>query len=65
MKNIATVFACCLLLGGIALAQMEKPAENRTVGQVLNSSVTNIESELFPTAYAMPEDKFSFAPTSG
>ena len=65
MKNIATVFACCLLLGGIALAQMEKPAENRTVSQVLNNSVKNIESELVPTAEAMPEDKFSFAPTSG
>jgi DinB family protein len=65
MKNIATAFACCLLLGGIALAQMEKPAENRTVSQVLNNSVKNIESELVPTADAMPEDKFSFAPTSG
>ncbi len=44
---------------------MEKPAENRTVSQVLNSSVTNVESEFVPAADAMPEDKYSFAPTSG
>ena len=38
MKNIATMFACCLLLSGIALAQMEKSAEHKTVTQVLNPS---------------------------
>jgi hypothetical protein len=59
------VFACLLLLSGIALAQMDKPAEHRTVGQVLNNSVTNVENEFVPTADAMPEDKYSFAPASG
>src|SRR5439155_10162292 len=65
MKNVAILFACLLLLSGIALAQMEKPAEPRTVSQVLNNSVTNVENEFVPTADAMPEDKYSFAPTSG
>lgn len=65
MKNIRIVFACLVLLGGIALAQTDKPAESRTVSQVLNSSVTNVENEFVPTADAMPEDKYSFAPVSG
>jgi uncharacterized damage-inducible protein DinB len=59
------VFGCLLLLTGIAVAQMEKPAEHRTVTQVLNGSVTNVENEFVLAADAMPEDKYSFAPTSG
>jgi hypothetical protein len=65
MKNVRIVFASLLLLGGIVSAQTDKPAEPRTVSQVLNSSITNIENELVPTADAMPEDKYSFAPTNG
>jgi len=44
---------------------MEKPGEHRTVAQVLNGSMSNIEGEFVSAAEAMPEDKFSFAPTSG
>src|SRR6266704_1921813 len=65
MKNVRFVFGCLLLLTGMAVAQMEKPAEIRTLTQVLNSSVTNVENEFVPAADAMPEDKYSFAPTSG
>jgi hypothetical protein len=65
MKKISTMFACCLLLSGIALAQMEKPAEHKTVTQVLNTSVKNVEDEFVPAADAMSEDKYSYAPTSG
>ena len=64
MKNIRTVFGCLFLFSGMALAQMDKAAD-RTVSQVLNNSVTNVENEFVPTADAMPEDKYSFAPTSG
>ena len=64
MKKLQTVCACLLLLSGIALAQA-KPAEPKTVSQVLDSSVTNVENEFVPAADAMPEDKFSFAPTNG
>jgi DinB family protein len=39
--------------------------EHRTVSQVLNQTVSNLESEFIPTAEAMPEDKFGFAPTNG
>jgi DinB superfamily len=65
MKKFHTVCACLLLLSGIAFAQAAKTAEPRTVGQVLDSSVTNVEKEFVPAADAMPEDKFAFAPTTG
>jgi hypothetical protein len=55
------VFAC----GAIALAQAEKSTEQRTVAQVLDRSVAGVEGEFVPAADAMPEDKYSFAPTSG
>jgi DinB superfamily len=64
MKQLQTVCASLLLLSGIALAQA-KPAEPRTVSQVLEHSVTSVEHEFVPAAEAMPEDKYAFAPTSG
>lgn len=39
--------------------------EHRTVTQVLDRSVTNVEHEFVPAAEAMPEDKFAFVPTNG
>jgi DinB superfamily len=65
MKKIQTVLASLLLLSGIAMAQMDAPAEHRTVAQVLTNSVNGIEKEFVPAAEAMPEDKYSFAPSSG
>ena len=43
----------------------KKNDEHRTVTQVLDRSVTNMEHEFVPAAEAMPEDKFGFAPTNG
>lgn len=65
MKKVQTVCASLLLLSGIALAQAAKPAEPKTVSQVLAGSVKNVEGEFVPAAEAMPEDKFSYAPTTG
>jgi hypothetical protein len=65
MKKFHAVCACLLWLSGIALAQAAKPAEPQTVSQVLDRSVTNVENEFVPAADAMPEDKYSFAPTAG
>jgi len=56
MQRFHTVCACLLLLSGIALAQAAKP-EPKTVSQVLNGAVTNVENEFVPAADAMPEDK--------
>ena len=65
MKKFQTVCASLLLLSGIALAQAAKPAEPKTVSQVLAHSVAAVEDEFVPAAEAMPEDKFSYAPTTG
>jgi hypothetical protein len=65
MNKLHTVCTSLLLLSGIALAQAAKPAEPRTVSQVLQSSVTSVEGEFVPAAEAMPEDKYSFAPATG
>src|SRR5215469_7504189 len=55
-----------LLLTTIAAAQMPKPKEERrTVTQILDHSISNLESEFVPLAEAMPEDKYGFAPTNG
>jgi hypothetical protein len=49
-----------------ASAQMPKMKDvHRTVTQVLDATVSNMEHEFVPAADAMPEDKFGFAPTSG
>ena len=53
----------------LPVAQADKPAEHRemarTVSQVLDFWVTDTERLLVPAADAMPEEKYSFAPTSG
>jgi hypothetical protein len=67
MKKIKWLSLTTLLLVGctLALGQQAKPAEHQTIAQVLDRSVTGVEGEFVPAADAMPEDKYSFAPTSG
>jgi hypothetical protein len=67
MGNKLKVAACgFLLLAVAATAQATKAKEEkRTVTQVLDHTVSNLESEFVPAAEAMPEDKFGFAPTNG
>jgi uncharacterized damage-inducible protein DinB len=55
------VFVCC---SGFALGQMAMPAA-KTPGDALNAVLSIGEQEFVATADAMPEDKYSFAPTSG
>ncbi|HEV8046372.1 MAG TPA: DinB family protein [Terriglobales bacterium] len=66
MKTTKWICALMLLLGCCAaLAQDTKPSERRTVAQVLDHAVGGVESEFVSAADAMPEDKYSFAPTNG
>ena len=67
MKTMKWLPATILLLVGctLALGQQAKPAEHQTVAQVLDRSITGVEGEFVPAADAMPEDKYSFAPTNG
>jgi len=54
-----------LVLAGLGVAQENKKDEHRTVTQVLDRSVMNMEHEFESAAEAMPEDKFGFAPSNG
>jgi uncharacterized damage-inducible protein DinB len=68
MKNRAVwlVLSLCLLgCATVALAQGAKPAEHPTATQVLDHYVSNVQNEFVPAAEAMPEDKYSFAPSNG
>jgi DinB superfamily len=66
MKMMMWLCASLLLAcSGLALGQDTKPAEHRTIAQVLDRSVTGVENEFVSAADAMPEDKYSFAPTNG
>jgi len=66
MKRLGLVGCGLLVLTMTAAAQMAKPKEeHRTVTEVLDHTVLNMEHEFVPAAEAMPEDKFGFAPTNG
>src|ERR1700687_3193390 len=67
MKIAKLVFLGFLLAvcSGITQAQTEKPAPPRTTNQVLDIWVTNTETHLVPLAEALPEEKYSFAPSNG
>jgi uncharacterized damage-inducible protein DinB len=66
MKILTIVTLGILTLSLSANAQEKKGNdEHRTVTQVLDHTVSNLEHDFVPAAEAMPEDKFSFAPTNG
>ena len=71
MKNRFGLLALGLLTVAVtAAAQSSSPLpkqkeERRTVTEVLDHTVMNLERDLIPAAEAMPEDKFDFAPTTG
>src|SRR3984885_1439738 len=65
-KKLRCLAFCLLALAAISVAQDNKSKdERRTVQQVLDRSVTNMEHEFVPAVEAMPEDKFGFAPSNG
>ena len=65
-KKLGGFALCVLTLATISIAQDNKGKdERRTVTQVLDRTVTNMEHEFVPAAEAMPEDKFPFVPTNG
>ncbi len=64
-QRIILVVCGALALTLAAAAQAGKARERRTVTQVLDRTVSNLEGELVPAVEAMPEDKFGFAPSNG
>lgn len=68
MKTRLRLFACAWLMLTLAVAAQAaaKPKEeHRSVTQVLDRTVLNMEHEFIPAAEAMPEEKYGFAPTNG
>jgi hypothetical protein len=64
MKKLSValfLLSCC----GAVWGQAAKTEQPQTVSQVLDRSVSNVERDFVPAADAMPEDKYSFAPTNG
>jgi uncharacterized damage-inducible protein DinB len=66
MKKLLTIITL-LCAVQVAFGQaMPKPTdEHRTITQVLDRSVSNMEREFTPAAEAMPEDKYGFVPKEG
>lgn len=65
-RKISLVAVCVLGFAGFCAAQdMKKHDEHRTVTQVLDHSVANMEREFVSAAEAMPEDKMGYAPSGG
>jgi hypothetical protein len=66
MRNRSMWLGVLLMLLSTGVAAVRANAsENANVAQVLNDSVSGAEKELMSAAGAMPEDKYSFAPTNG
>jgi uncharacterized damage-inducible protein DinB len=65
-KRLWCIAFWVLALAAVGVAQDKKgKGEHRTVAQVLDHTVSNLEHEFVPAAEAMPEDKFGFAPSNG
>ena len=54
-----------LILASSAVAQKQAPPEAKTVSQVLEFWISDTERLVVPAAEAMPQAKYSFAPTNG
>jgi len=65
MMRIFVSGAALLMWGQIAFAQAAKPAENVGISKATDEWVTKTEQLVVLAAEAMPEEKYSFAPTNG
>jgi hypothetical protein len=67
MKMMKCLFGTLMIFvcSSVMVAQAGKSDEHRTIAQVYDHGLSNLEKEFVPAAEAMPEDKYSFAPTNG
>ncbi len=65
IKKLCCLVICALTLATMGTAAQAKKETPRTVTEVLGNTVSNLEHDLIPAAEAMPDDKFSFAPSNG
>jgi len=64
MKKILTILTVCIACSAVALPQTTQ-SDHLGAARVLEEWVSNAEKEIVPAAEAMPEDKYSFAPSVG
>jgi len=62
MKNVFRIL-CCLLL--VVASQTAMAQTRLTVGEAIDYWISHAETEVVSAADAMPETKYSFAPTTG
>jgi uncharacterized damage-inducible protein DinB len=65
MKTITAILGSVLILCSFGPAQAQTKDERKTLSQVVDSATARLERDFVPAAEAMPEDKYSFAPTNG
>ena len=67
MKTITATLGSALILCsfGLAQAQTQTKEEKKNLSQVVDNATQRLERDFVPAAEAMPEDKYSFAPTNG
>ena len=66
MKLTQWILTCALVAACPIISQAQaKPAAPRTVSEIMDHAVSQVEGEFLPAADAMPESKYSFAPTNG
>jgi uncharacterized damage-inducible protein DinB len=67
MRHAKLMLVLCVVLcsSGFVLGQMAPPAPAKTPGDAVDSILRIAESEFVGAADAMPEDKYSFAPSAG
>ena len=73
MKTLVSLLMLTFLFAAAAPAQTPaappakpaQPVQPPTFTQILDRSLAGVEGEFVPAAEAMPEDKYSFAPTNG
>lgn len=67
MRNARFLLAGLVVMAcsGLGLGQMASPSPAKTPGDAVNAVLSIAESDFVGAANAMPEDKYSFAPSSG
>jgi len=68
MKTIIAILLAALVCSvGLTQAQAQTSTKDgkKTISEVVDSATKRVERDVVPAAEAMPEDKYSFAPTSG
>jgi uncharacterized damage-inducible protein DinB len=64
-KKLIGLTFCLFVLAAFTVAQDKAMSDHRTVTEILDHTVSNLEHEFVPAAEAMPENKYGFAPTNG